>query len=216
MVLADTAQTAVRRWMVCFFLNFQPSESTSDLKVMQNCKLQRRKAQRLFWRAERKGTRVLPSTHLLDTDFICVVHGCRSGWWAQVALSHKECFKAVAAPTLLRPRLQAGGEEAAPAWAERAVGSAWSTASLQDFLFHYGNIPGHIQVQSGCHGTFFKIGFMGLFFLIITGIHRKYSPPASLLPMFYVLLFPTLICGYFTVSGISKKSTELCTSDSFW
>lgn len=152
-------------------------------------------------------------------------HGfCLCCAWLQVGLASsgstvtygKECFKAMAAPTLLRPRLQAGGEEAAPAWAERAVGSVWSTASLQDFLFRYGNIPGHIRVQSGCHGTFFKTGFMGLFFLIITGIHHKYSLPASLLPMFYVLSFPTLICRYFTVSGISKKSTEFCTSDSFW
>lgn len=151
-------------------------------------------------------------------------HGfCLCCTWLQVRLASsgstvtygKECFKAMAAATLLRARLLAGGEEAAPAWAERAVGSVRSTASLQDFLFRYGNIPGHIPVQTGCHRTFFKDGFMGFSFLIITGIHCKSSPPASLLPILYVLSFPTLVCRHFSVRK-SKKSTEFCTSDSFW
>lgn len=87
MVLADTAQTAVRRWMVWgFFWNLQPSESTSDLQVMKSCELQRNKAQQLFWRAETKETHVLPGTHHLDTHFVWVAHGYRSGWRAQVAL----------------------------------------------------------------------------------------------------------------------------------
>lgn len=211
MVLANTAQTAVRRWKVWVFFKFpalrKPQWLPGDEKV-----------QWLVWRAERKGTHVLPGTRLSDTDFVCVAPGCRSGWWAQVALVTygKECLKAMAAPILLRPCLQEGGEEAASARTERAVSSVRLTASLQDFLFHYGNIPGQIQVQSGCHRTFFKTGFMGLPFLIITGIHHKYSPPASLLPILYVLSFLVLICRHFIVSGKAKRAQIFWTSDSFW
>lgn len=35
-----------------------------------------------------KGPHVLPGTHLLGTDFVCAVHGCRSGWRARVAVWH--------------------------------------------------------------------------------------------------------------------------------
>lgn len=174
---------------------------------MKNCKLQRKKVQWQFWRKERKRT-ACSAWHTPFGHRFCL---CCA--WLQVRPASsgssvtyvKECFKVVAAPTLLRPCLQAGGEEAAPAWAERAVGSVRSAASLQDFLLHYGNIPGHVQVQSGCHRTFFNTGFMGFSFLVMTGIHRKYSPPASLLPILYVLLFPTLIVH---ISQCQKKQKE--------
>lgn len=45
------------------------------------------------------------------------------------------------------------------------------------FFACYGNIPGHIQVQSVSDRTFFKPSLMGSSFLTIIGIHSRHFHP---------------------------------------
>lgn len=127
----------------------------------------------------------------------------------------EEHFKAMAAHALIKPSLQTGDAEAAPARAEQAVGRVRSVCLAAGFLLRYGNVPGHIQVQSSSDRTFFKTGLMASSFLTITGIHSRYSPSASLL--LYCTYFGSLhrLGRYLPSVRKSRMNTEFCTTDSF-
>lgn len=122
---------------VFFFFSFQPLENTSDLQVVNNRKLQKGKKHATSV-LESRQKRIPCSARHADFGLrFCLCHAqlqVRLANTSSTITYGKEHFKAMAAHTLIKPSLQTGDAEAAPARAEQAVSRVRSVCLAAGFF----------------------------------------------------------------------------------